>query len=123
MKILSKWLPVVIIMSAIFYLSSLPGKELIAAGLGPEPLHIGGHFFMYFFLYLSLYRATKNHWKSLIIVILFSISDEYHQIYTPGRSASIKDLIVDTSAGLVAGGLIWTLYPKMPKILRNLLEA
>jgi VanZ family protein len=123
MKLLWRWLPVIIIMSTIFYLSSLPGKEIIAAGLGPEPFHIGGHFFMYFFLYIALYRATKSHWKSLLIVILYSLADEYHQIYTPGRSASLKDLIVDTSAGLVAGGLIWTLYPRMPKILKSLLEA
>lgn len=116
-------MPVVIIMSLIFYLSSLPGDEIIAAGLGPEKFHIGGHFAMYFFLYLALYRATQSHWKSLLFLVAYSLVDEYHQIYTPGRTASLKDLIVDTLAGLVAGGLIWTLYPRIPKILKNLPEA
>lgn len=123
MKILWRWLPVVIVISIIFCLSSLPGKEIIAAGLGPEQYHIGGHFLMYFVLYITLYRATRSHWKSLLFLVVYAMLDEYHQGFTPGRSVSLKDVIVDTLAGLVGGGLIWILYPKMPKILKSLLEA
>lgn len=123
MKLLWKWLPVIIVLMAIFYLSSLPGKDIIAAGLGPEKFHVGGHFSMYFILYITLYRATKSHWKSILFLVSYALLDEYHQKFTPGRSSSLKDIIVDSSAALVAGGLIWTLYPRMPKILKNFLEA
>lgn len=106
-------------MLLIFTLSSVPGKTINEAGLGNDNYHISGHFLMFFILFFALYRAVKNVWISLIITIVFAFSDEFHQLYTPGRSASFKDIFTDTLAGVFAGFIIWSSYPKLPKTLKN----
>jgi VanZ family protein len=32
---------------------------------------------------------------------LYAISDELHQLFVPGRSASLKDVLIDTLAALI----------------------
>ena len=38
---------------------------------------------------------------ALIICCLYSISDEYHQTFVPGRSGEVRDVCVDTSGALL----------------------
>ena len=38
---------------------------------------------------------NKKVYISIIICILYAISDEIHQIFVPGRSCQIFDMIVD----------------------------
>ncbi len=104
-------------------LSSVKGEIIQDAGLGDENFHVSGHFLMFFFLTFSYYRATKSIFLSIILSILYAVTDELHQRYTPDRSASLKDLYTDGLASLVAGGMIWSIYPRLPKTLKNLLEA
>lgn len=42
----------------------------------------------------------------LLIVLLYAISDEYHQLYVPGRGSSVKDVAIDF-LGAVTGLLIF----------------
>ena len=37
---------------------------------------------------------------ALILVVLYSLSDEFHQSFVPSRSASIYDCMIDTVGGL-----------------------
>jgi VanZ family protein len=39
---------------------------------------------------------------SLLLVVIYSISDEYHQSFVPSRGASIYDSVIDTLGGLTA---------------------
>jgi VanZ family protein len=39
---------------------------------------------------------------SLLLVVFYSLSDEYHQSFVQGRGASIYDSFIDMSGGLVA---------------------
>ena len=86
---------------AMFYISSLTfggtgekeGTNLIAV-----LYHILAYFFLALFLGFAL---IKGKYKSLfVIVILFSIfygiTDEIHQYFVPGRSASISDVGLDS---------------------------
>ena len=38
---------------------------------------------------------------TLIICVLYSISDEFHQLYVPGRYGCLKDVIIDSSGALL----------------------
>ncbi len=123
MSTIKKWLPAVIMMAIIFLLSSIPGKSITQAGLGYDPYQISGHFVFFFILYLTFYRATKSILLSLLLTVIYAVADELHQLYTPGRSSSMKDIITDTLAGVVAGGILWSSYQRLPKILKKLLKA
>ena len=104
---LSLWVPVLIQMGLIFYFSSQPGGS---PALEQFPLPAGlGHFLGYGLLGLLLYRAFNDGFASWSITatlraffvgLFYAISDEVHQLFVPGREASVFDLLID-AAGLV----------------------
>ncbi len=93
-------------MSMIFYLSSIPGDRL-----GPDTNLINmikksGHFIIFgvlAVLYLYALKGRKSLLEthavlfslSLFLVLLYAISDEYHQSFTPGRHPSGQDVLID----------------------------
>lgn len=63
------------------------------------------HFFIYMVLGMSLLLSREKAGKREILevvgfVILYSISDEYHQSFIPGRGASFRDICIDTLGGI-----------------------
>jgi VanZ family protein len=50
-------------------------------------------------------------WVAVVAAVLFGISDELHQIVTPGRDASVADVIADSCGGLGGGALAGLFYP------------
>ena len=86
---------------AMFYISSLTFGGIGEKG-GTNLLAVLYHILAYFFLTLFLgFALIKGKYKSLfVIVILFSIfygiTDEIHQYFVPGRSASISDVGLDS---------------------------
>ena len=50
----------------------------------------------------------RDHWfvASLLLVIVYSLSDEFHQSFVPSRAASIYDSIIDSVGGLMALSLL-----------------
>lgn len=70
----------------------------------------GAHFSEYFVLGALVMNAMKTskvpRFKafifSVLICILYAISDEVHQLFVPGRGAQMIDVMID-SAGAIAG--------------------
>ncbi len=73
--------------------------------------HIIAHTLLFGMLYYLGYRAFKHqHYSrlvsefSLLVTLLFVMaygaSDEYHQSFTPGRSEELKDFLVDFLAAV-----------------------
>ncbi|RXZ83402.1 VanZ family protein [Paenibacillaceae bacterium] len=69
------------------------------------------HFFSYLLLgMLAAYAVRKvsshSFWRRAVyalgLCVLFAISDELHQLYVPGRSARVFDVMID-SAGATVG--------------------
>ncbi len=67
---------------------------------------------------LTTYKI-KDKWRillSLLIGIIYAVSDEFHQSFSPGRTPSIKDVGIDT-LGVIVGILllilIRTIYKKI----------
>lgn len=71
-----------------------------------------GHFTEYFILYMFLYNAIaeKVSFKkclilSLVFTFLYACSDEFHQIFVPGREGRFRDVLIDTLGGIFAMGI------------------
>ena len=83
-------------------------------------IHLGlrkaGHFTEYAVLALLAARAFRKSsrellrvrwfWASLCLVIIYSLSDEFHQSFVPSRGASIYDSLIDSLGGLTALALV-----------------
>lgn len=75
----------------------------------------GAHVFEYFVFSLLLFYAIRNKrsWtlKSallvVLIVFLYACSDEFHQIFVPGRGPAFRDVMLDTIAGILAQIVVW----------------
>lgn len=75
-----------------------------------------GHFTEYAILALLAARAFRTSsrellrarwfWVSLLLIVVYSLSDEFHQSFYPSRTASIYDSIIDSLGGLTALALL-----------------
>lgn len=110
-----RWIPPVIWMSFIFLLSSIHGT---GAPL-PIPDYVL-HFLNFFVLATLLWWATALDfswgWAVRLLVLLavavgYGLTDEFHQIFVPGREASVADLIADAGGSLF--GLLLLTHPKL----------
>ena len=63
--------------------------------------------------YLYAIHRAKNakplgFLAAFCLTILYAVSDEWHQAFTPGRSPSSLDVIIDGTGGLI-GLALWAL--------------
>lgn len=81
------------------------------------PLRKMAHMFEYFMLFLLSQNAFRLSFFrgrvitaacALVFSMLYAMTDEWHQMYVPGRSATAMDVLVDTTGALIA--LIGTRY-------------
>jgi len=124
-----RWLPAFLLAIAIFCFSATPGEEvaqsydsvevtlqsIMPAATPADPAADSvspaidwlkaGHAIGYFGLGLAVLfsLSARSRWSpgiALFLCFLYSITDEFHQIFTPGRSASPRDILLDTLAAL-----------------------
>ena len=55
----------------------------------------------------------KPHYYAIIICTLYAISDEIHQLYIPGRTCQIKDIVIDIIGSLIG---IYLLHKQRNKL-------
>ena len=132
-EFMANWVPVVLWAGLIFYFSTeqfaSPQKSgLLAAVLNSlfpgisadwvDWAHLVlrklGHLTEYFVFSVLLLRALRhNHggltvrhvaW-SVLFVLLYAASDEFHQAFVPSRTASINDVLIDVLGGIF--GILW----------------
>jgi len=105
------WFPAAAWMALIFIVSSVPGEKIPAVFPSQDVLF---HGLCYGILGLFCYRGLKFSGTGLpkagliavstLLCILYGISDEFHQSFIPGRTATVFDVSVD-AAGSFAGSL------------------
>lgn len=73
------------------------------------------HFLEYMilgFLIIKLIKEDLNQKYILLIVIagvfLYACTDEFHQLFVPGRDGNFRDILIDTSGGTLSA-LLFTL--------------
>ena len=96
-------------MAFIFVASSIPGSQL-PAGMWDKLAHLLvyaalGAFFM---IPLSGGRVSRitmlTAGASIVLSFMYGLSDEVHQMFTPGRTPDMLDVVADT-VGAAAGAL------------------
>lgn len=83
----------------------------------------GAHFFAYFTLGLlvvhALYTSRKGGVRgmiyALLICVLYAMSDEVHQLFIPGRSGEMTDVLIDSSGAGI--GII--IYGCLARLLKR----
>lgn len=99
-------------MAAIFALSSVPSQEMPSFGFWDTLVKKGGHAAGYGLLALTYWFAfkweKKRFWLAFLLTVLYALSDEFHQSFTPGRHPSLVDaLVIDTGGALAALAGAW----------------
>ncbi|MBC2582928.1 VanZ family protein [Clostridium sp. DJ247] len=129
-----KWILVIIWMVIIFWFSNQPavisdGKskfviqlfkllglnlDSILGDLANFVVRKIAHFTEYLILYLLVFNATykkinlkKSLITSILVVFLYACSDEIHQIFVPGRTSRVRDVVIDTFGGMAAFVFLW----------------
>ena len=133
------WLGVFLWMSLIFYMSSRAGEdsanmssnflvvfEVFFPFIEEDLLHVLvrklAHVAVYLILSLLLVQALRQHVSerfrmytyAALIGFAYAITDEVHQIFVPGRSGTIIDVLIDT-LGLGLGLLLFELFVQVFK--------
>jgi VanZ family protein len=113
------YLPVILWMGLIFYLSSVPGLSSGVSSISVEIfLRKSAHTFEYFILTFLFWRIFYSHLKfsllkssilSFCCCLLFAIGDEIHQFFVQDRAGRSLDVLIDLiggTFGILFGSLI-----------------
>jgi VanZ family protein len=57
----------------------------------------------------STHQLLRRHWFwfSLLLAVIYALTDEYHQSFVPSRTASVYDSMIDSTGALIALMIIW----------------
>ena len=104
-----RWLPALVLMAAIFFFSSLPASTLPYFGVWDVLVKKGGHMTGYAMLgtayYFALPASLRTSYRfvlALLMALLFSLSDEFHQSFVQGRTSSLVDVGIDMLGTMIA---------------------
>lgn len=112
-KRLSCFLPPLLYMGLIFFLSSRPAPEFLRDWplyWGMKTLHLVEYAGLAGLWVLALGRGTglaRRHLLPLsaLLTFLWGVSDEFHQAFVPGRSARLTDALTDLMAAVAFVGV------------------
>jgi VanZ family protein len=62
----------------------------------------------------SSHDLLRRHWVgfSLLLAVVYALTDEWHQSFVPSRTASIYDSLIDSMGALIALTIIWLRHRK-----------
>ena len=63
-------------------------------------------------LILQYENINKKYLLAFLICVIYAISDEIHQLFVPGRSGQVRDVLID-SAGSLLGIIIVMAFEKL----------
>ena len=116
---LARWFPPLLWAAVIFTFSSLETIKVTELFLWDFLLKKSAHIAEYAVLFALTFRATRRNWfLTYALCIIYAASDEFHQSFVVGRTASVFDLAFDLSGMNIASYIIWKFYPshrKKPK--------
>ncbi|HEV2695137.1 MAG TPA: VanZ family protein [Verrucomicrobiae bacterium] len=52
---------------------------------------------------------------AIVIVFAYAATDEFHQVFVPGRTALVSDVIIDTCGGTVGLIVLWLIGKKLKR--------
>jgi VanZ family protein len=122
------WLPIFLWAVIIFLFSSFPTGQATYIDwqdfIIKKTAHIVEYGVFTLLIYRSLRKITKKEKNAalyaIFISLLYGLTDEYHQSFTPGRGPKLRDVGFDTIGSILAIYLAWNILPKAPLKLRKL---
>lgn len=122
-KILNRWLPPFIWAVVIFLFSSYPTTRASEIHWKDFIVKKTAHIVEYAILTTLSYRALKMSgvekkkagYFSIFVSMLYGLTDEFHQSFTPGRDPQPRDVFFDTIGAVFAIYYIWNLLPRHQK--------
>lgn len=127
-KIIKFWLPVLVWAIVIYLFSNRTTIKTVDFFLGDFLLKKSAHIIEYGIFSTLWYRALTNFGMdrkkamiySVLVSLLYGASDEFHQSFIYGRTATLRDVIIDTTgASIFIYGFIGNLK-KLPNSLQFL---
>ena len=115
MKKIIKFIPAILWMSFIFYLSSRQ-----TTGIGGDSYWLrffilkSFHVIEYAILFILIYFALQKPKTSILISYLYGVSDEIHQYFVIGRTSRFRDTLFDLLGILI--GFIFLKFVLLPLI-------
>ena len=118
---LSEWIPVLVWGAVIFTLSTsafsagntskiidpllrwmVPGISAAAVDVGHMLVRKCAHFTEYGILFWLLIRGpmAQRPYLALMLCVVYALTDEGHQVFVPGRTASLYDVALDSTGAL-----------------------
>lgn len=130
-RIFKFWAPVFFWAIIIFWFSSLefpPGPPSVANFIVKKTAHLVEYAVFFVLLYRAFINAARVGRKkaaviSFLVCVLYAASDEYHQTFTAGRTATYKDVGFDAAGAGLAWFLIWKYLAGAPAKLKRLAES
>lgn len=117
LRMLVAWFPPVLLAVIIFLSSSLaPFSPLPAPGYSDKGIHLVIYALLALFLARALSLTRERMTFQFIAVLSFSIasfygiSDEFHQMFVPGRTAEGMDLLFDWIGAGIGVLIFFSLY-------------
>jgi VanZ family protein len=105
-KFFKFWFPVILYSGIIFWASSLPPAEIpLTFDFSDKIFHALEYSILGYLLARAIreqkvgFRRREVIFYAFIFLFLYSLSDEFHQLFVPGRTATIGDLIADGIGG------------------------
>jgi len=102
-----KWLPALVMMGIIFWVSAHTVNELPSFGWADKLVKKSGHAIGYAILALAYWYALglrhERRWLAWALAILYALTDEYHQSFAAGRHSTIWDVLIFDNAGALIG--------------------
>jgi VanZ family protein len=110
---LLRWLAVVLWMGLIFALSATPSLrsplEPVFDFVFRKLAHIGEYGVLTALLFgaLRIYIAQAGHalLTAALVAVVYAFTDEWHQMFVPGREGSLRDVGIDALG--VLGAFVW----------------
>jgi len=102
-------------LSSIFVEPIKPYAPGFTEGILTTLVRKSAHIFMYFVLGVLTYNVLRGYKLSNIKLIgysilfasLYAVTDEIHQSFVPGRSAELRDVLIDTIGAALGVALFW----------------
>jgi len=109
------WLPAIVVMAAIFLLSSQSGLRVSEDAAVDKPFRITGHLLAYALLaallLLALSGGRRPRARDVLtafgLTIAYALSDEWHQSFVPDRTGRLDDVATDAIGALAGLAVAW----------------
>lgn len=106
-----RWMPAVLLMCVIFYLSSLPSSDIPDFGWIDVVVKKSGHAAGFGALALAFASALpegrpikRRYVVAWVLTLAYALTDEFHQSFVLTRNASALDVLIDSIGA--AGSLL-----------------